>query len=187
MGWTFSTHSQSKSDFVKQTLGEAFPAGADRSSFRLLKSSLRGNNLWVLCKRGNNPPEIGLFLLSRQDGCWGYKDMGESDGPFYYDCPLSFLAEAPEPDCIASRDHRGEGKSWRSFVRDFHANTSSRRRSRPKVGDLVSLPGDKFIDYGGTYAVTDDLGRKGLVLNNYLRLNSRQIKYLEPLAAAPAG
>lgn len=180
MGWTYNTRPQSKAAYVDELLREY------TSPSTLLKHSLRGSRLWVLIRRGDRAPEIGLLLLHSMGGYWGHKGMGEADGPFYYDCPLSFLNAAPEPDCLASRNHLDSGRGWRSFVQEHHAQASQRRRSRPAVGpgSWVTVPEAKFPGYGGRYLVTQDLGRKGLELNNCLRIKAQQVKHLE-VAATP--
>lgn len=168
MGTLWNTYRQSKSEFVNELLAKFEPG-------KLLKHSVRGNNLWVLIKHPiNDTTIIGLFLMSSQDGCWGYKDMAESDGPFYYDCPLSFLDAAPEPDGF-NLNHGGSGRTWRDFVRDYHQ--SQRERVRLKVGDTVRLDATLYPDYQVDYKVTADLGRKGYMLNGYLRLKCRQARH----------
>lgn len=182
MGWTYSTKLQTKQQYVDRLLEECFPPNHNL----LLASSLRGSRLWVLCDLGMGP-QIGLFLLDcSSGGCWGHKDMAEADGPFYYDCPLSYLDRASEPQA-GNLNHHGSGRSWRDFVRDHHAAARQRRKARPSVGDTVHLPAEVFgVGYGGVYRVTADLGRKGLLLDNYLRMSARQVRWAELVAPAPA-
>lgn len=196
MGWLYDTLPTSKTDYVKRLLARNFAPTSPDAPCTLLDYSLRGNCLWVLAKPQSLEPFIALFLLQCDRGCWGYKDMDESCGPCYYDCPLKFLEQAPEPQGF-NRDHVGSGRSWRDHVRDHHAALKQqRKRPRPAVGQEIRLDGKRFPGYGGTYTVTADLGRKGLLLGNYLRLNARQIKWAElvgspapssPPAPAPAG
>lgn len=185
MGWLYETHPTSKAEYVKEVLARNFAPTNPDSPCTLLDHSLRGNCLWVLAKPQLQEPFIGLFLLQCHDGCWGYKDMDESMGPYYHDCPLKFLEQAPEPQGC-NRNHAGSGKSWRDFVREHHAALKQqRKRPRPVVGQKIRLDGERFPGYGGVYAVTADLGRKGLLLNNYLRLNARQVKWAELVAPNP--
>lgn len=176
MGWLYNTHPQSKEAFIKEIL-------QDFNKTLLLAHSVRDNRLWVLAQNPGQEPFIILFLLERHDGCWGYKDMDESMGPYYYDCPLSYLDRAPEPMGFC-RDHAGSGKSWRDHVREHHAQVAARRHSRPRVGDEIVLADERFPGRGGTYRVTADLGRRGIELNGYIRMKSHQIKWVE--AKAPA-
>lgn len=185
MGWLYSTHPQVKSSYVKEILDYNFGAS---SRFTLLDHSLRRSRLWVLVQPDGHEPQIGLFLLQRgNDGCWGHKDMDEADGPYYYDCPLRWLDRAPEPPCPVAGHHRDSGRSWRDFVRDHHAQqAASRKRARPSVGSIIRL-GDRFeASYvGRQYEVTQDLGRKGLMLNGYIRLKAHQIKWVDIVPSVP--
>ena len=179
MGWLFETHPTSKASYVNEILTRNFAPTKPDSPCTLLDHSLRGNCLWILAKPQSMEPFIGLFLLECHDGCWGYKDMDESCGPYYHNCPLKFLEQAPEPKGC-NRNHAGSGKSWRDYVREHHdALKQQRKRPRPAVGQKIRLDGERFPGYEATYTVTADLGRKGLLLNNYLRLNARQIKWAE--------
>lgn len=75
-----------------------------------------------------------LIGYDRGSGLYGYRDLGETDGPFYYSCPLSFLDMAPEPE--------GENvKEWRENVRRFHADMAdnARRFKTLKIGETVKL------------------------------------------------
>jgi hypothetical protein len=178
MGWLYSTHPQTKDSYVKEILESNFGAA---SEFTLLDHSLRGSRLWVLVQRDGHEPQIGLFLLQCYMGCWGYKDLDEGDGPYHYDCPLRWLARAPEPAWCPVDGHRGTRRSWRDFVRDHHAQRAAdRKRIRPPVGSIIRL-GDRFLtDQGGRhYRVTEDLGRKGLMLDGYVRLKARYVKWVD--------
>lgn len=179
MGWLYNTYPQSKQDFVKELLQRNF----NPNYVRLLKHSLRGNQLWTLIQPVKGDPVIVLFLLGRDDGCWGYKDMDESMGPYYYDCPIGWFDLAPEPE--GWKNHNDTGRSWRDLVREHHNARSQRRRSRPKVGQRVLLAADDFgPGYAGEYVVTEDLGRRGLRLNGYLRAKPQHIKHMKVLEEA---
>lgn len=60
-----------------------------------------------------------LHYWKKMEG-WGYKDMDESMGPYYFSCPLGYLAMVPQ---VASED-------WRDSVRKYHADALARRRER---------------------------------------------------------
>lgn len=88
MGWDF-TKGASKSDVVediKKTIGD-----------RLVAAKVVGNEFWVVETTGGAlGKHIVLFLLDKEDGFgWGYKDMTESMGPFYYGCPAEYLEMCP--------------------------------------------------------------------------------------------
>jgi hypothetical protein len=100
---------------------------------RAISHTLRGNTLWVLHERSNiNTGEsekwIGCYLLAKdgpkEEGYWGYRPMDESDGPYHYTCPLSYLVAAKEIN-----------PEWRAHVRKYHAKF----QVKLKFGDLVEL------------------------------------------------
>lgn len=110
MGWTFQ-YGQSKADLVKERM-ESFCSDKG-ARLTCIKHSLRGNHLWKVWER-THPTEgvtrfIGLDLLQKNNGEWGYKDMSESCHPYYFDCPLSFLDMVP----VAC-------EAWRKGVREWH-------------------------------------------------------------------
>ena len=63
-------------------------------STKVLKCSMVGNVYYAACVNSRRPDVVyGLVCLtSLRKGDFGYKDMTESMGPCYYDCPLSILA-----------------------------------------------------------------------------------------------
>ncbi len=172
MGWTYNAHPCSKESFVKQILMES---GA------ILAHSVRGNRLWTIYqpKGSEADPFILLFLLSRSNGCWGYKDMDETMGPYFFDCPLSFLDIVPEPEKGCHLSLGETGKSWRDHVREYHAKRREDASRRPEVGDKVIISNDTYPGYGGEYTITHNLGRRGFMLNEVLRINCRQVKKVE--------
>ena len=137
MGWTF-TYDSTKSDIIKELT--ANEENADRVWTTLAKT-VRGNVLWAVReKRDKKTGQASRFILCCLLGTggrphdWGYKDMCESMGPFYYNCPLSYLKMVPE---VANQE-------WRDKVLAYHAH----RRMKIKVGDRLALRGCtiKYID-----------------------------------------
>jgi hypothetical protein len=83
-------------------------------TLRVIKKCFRGNNLWTIMERvvdGQQTDKfIVLFMLKPfgHEG-WGYKDVEETCGPTYYNCPVSWLDEVPDPGSFAT--------AWRENVR----------------------------------------------------------------------
>jgi hypothetical protein len=173
MGWSYNTRKQSKESFVHEII-----MGFSNNAL-VLAHSVRGNNLWVLVKPSDADPIICLFLMSSDKGCWGYKSMDESMGPYYYNCPLTFLDRSPEPHGC-NINHMDSGRTWRDYVRDHYKELSN--RDKPKVGDTVKLDPEKYPGYQQSYRVTDNLGRKGLLLDGYLRLKCYQIRHAKVIS-----
>ena len=105
MGWLTSRK------WTKQTLVERLTASEEKNGIvrTCLKHSLKGNVLWTVWEISfpYKPTTrfIGCDLLSNSSrGEWGYKDMDESCGPYYYTCPISFFKLVP----VANQQWRDE-------------------------------------------------------------------------------
>lgn len=70
---------------------------------------------WIMCD-----------LLRYEQGEWGYKDIEESMHPFYYSCPLGYLALAP-------LDQFGGNSDWREGVRAYHKRQAEKRGVRKEA------------------------------------------------------
>lgn len=135
MGWLFTKY-QTKEELIDRCLrGDSHPTG-----FKALAHTISGGNrLWVVFENEANEhlPKgerfIALYLLASQRGFgWGYKDMDESVGPAYYDCPLSYLKMAPDPKSEYSA-------GWREKVREYHVSKVACRAKFKalRVGDMI--------------------------------------------------
>lgn len=101
----------------------------------LLQSCIKGSRHWYLAKTGHTV-WIGLDLMAgggKNQG-WGYKDMDETVGPGYYDCPITYLDKASAPT--------GYAIEWRQKVREHHAAMSA--RPSYETGLVVTYAG---VDY----------------------------------------
>lgn len=58
--------------------------------------------------------EIVLLLIEKHGGMWMRKEIPESMGPCFYDCPVSFLERAPFSG-------GGKNEAWRQLVRERRA------------------------------------------------------------------
>lgn len=130
MGWMSGW--RSRSELVNHlTYPQKWEKDGQQQELRVVKKCFRGNNLWTIMERfvdGKQTDKfIVLFLLRRfgQDD-WGYKDIEESCGPMYYNCPVKWLDEVPEPDS-------GYVAAWREEVRNA--------AKRPKNSRSKSIEG----------------------------------------------
>jgi hypothetical protein len=124
MGWTFLYDAPEKKHVI-----EDCTRGSDK--LKCVRKAVHGNELWTIWHNTEtNTKYIVLFLLARRDGNWGYKDMTEAMGPYYYQCPLSFLAEVPAAD-----------EEWREKVRQFHDQKKLNRQlvKEIRAGKIVKL------------------------------------------------
>ena len=128
MGWT-TIRSYTLDDLIKERTDrtpQTFTNSEGKEiTHQVLDHSKRGNRLWKLVryvKDGTETVYIALDLLSysKEHGA-GYKDMDESVGPCYYDCPLKFLKKASPPE--------GEyAIGWREKVVQWHKTSAADRK-----------------------------------------------------------
>lgn len=128
MGWTF-TKDATRADIIAERIE---PSSNDTHAGQTLRHCLKGNVLWTvraIIDKSTHRVEryIGCDLLRCERGYgWGYKDMCESSGPFYYSCPLDYLAMVPV-----------ECESWRERVRAYHA----KQKRKLRIGTTYRLIG----------------------------------------------
>lgn len=104
----------------------------------------RGRVCLAHCYRGNNfkgivwsvwetegllevNPRTSRYIVCDLLECvqqeWGHKTLFESCGPYYYSCPLSYLA-------LVSQDRYEVNEEWRNSVYSRHANQQQRSRRK---------------------------------------------------------
>jgi hypothetical protein len=133
MGTLYPYEVQSKKDLI-HFINAQCQHENDMFSLRVLKSCVRGNVLWqVLESRNKDNGNVERFivcnLLTAYEGRWGYKDMTENMGPYYYSCPLGYLKLTESGKHV----HR----EWREGVRRYHEKRT---------------PPDKIVE-GGEYTL----------------------------------
>ena len=166
MGWLFSPRWGNKEELRRHLI--------DDNGLKTIKSCWKGNNLWAVqeCTEGKYAGQkfIALYLCrngGKYEG-WDYKDMDETAGPYYYNCPLSYLDMVPDPMTTHSTP-------WRERVRKYWA----------KANQKLQL--GQMIRYGGNeYQVTRVLeGKRGYMVSNQCydyRLTQAMVKRVEVLA-----
>lgn len=116
----------------------------------LLKHSVVGNIAYTLSEHPVSGEEgktfkiISVIKIVKYEGEFGYKDMDESMGPFYYDCPQSILKESTIQTETAVK--------WRNDCTEYAKNKKNHVK---KMKDLKSVmkAGDKY-DMGSLGEVT---------------------------------
>lgn len=165
MGWLFSPRWGNKEDLRRHLTSD--------NGLITHRSCWKGNNLWAVqeCTSGAYTGQkfITLYLCRNggKDEGWGYKDMDESAGPYYYNCPLAYLDMVPDPG--------GYATDWRAEVRKYHAKANQK---------LVE--GQRIKLYGQEYTVGESLGRRGWRVWGHTtcyRLKPSQLKHVEVLHA----
>ena len=75
------------------------------------------------------PPHRSItcdVLHFRRESGWGYKDLDESMGPYYFSCPLKYL------DLVPIEQYGGHPE-WRQSVRTYHEQKRANKRPRVTV------------------------------------------------------
>jgi hypothetical protein len=129
MGWLFCKPS-------KEALVEHLLDPNQYSNAKIVEHSLRGNRLWAQFETHEGKRLIGLFLLGKSNGRWGYKDMDETMHPYYYDCPLRLIDTATEP-------LNENATKWRETVREYWKKKAS--KPQPVVGLRIKYSGTDYV------------------------------------------
>jgi hypothetical protein len=88
----------------------------ERNTFTEDDKLAKPTERWIACDR-----------LQCRSGVWGYKDMEESMGPFYYSCPLSYLELVPV-------EKYGGHAVWREKVKAYHTERRAKRLMSSRKG-----------------------------------------------------
>ena len=146
MGWLYSPSWTLKSLIAERKKGWTNPNGKlDGNRVTVtstcLKACFRGNpcfagTLWGVWEQTFQNPDgseakppqrfitCDLLRCSNYRGLpeWGYKDMCESCGPHYWNCPESYLKMVPVADA-----------EWREGVAEYHRRRREKRAARKAV------------------------------------------------------
>lgn len=166
MGWLFTCDPS----FNKaRQVSEFRSPGSWSEGTTLLADRVVGNHYWAALQDKSGAKFIFLALMKGggKNSGWGYKDMTEHCGPYYYDCPLSLLEMTDEPT--------GESAiAWRKKVREYHA--AKKARAKPAAGLVIQY--GKF-----SYRLIESAGpRKGwrvvqLETGDTYRMTAKQLSH----------
>ena len=165
MGWSFSCNDTGRKAHIESlTSARHFSDGYTPITHRVV-----GSHVWQLVQRPNGAKFIALDLIAKErGGGWGYKNMDEDCGPFYYDCPLALLDKA-DPPATANAE------AWRAKVYEY-----ADRQKRLKREMSTLKPGVVLVVGPCQYTLLNDLGRSGWRAKDsggaYWRLTKRFIK-----------
>jgi hypothetical protein len=177
MGWMFGWH-------TRKELAEHLISG---NGIVTLRHCFKGNNLWCVHETattkagyGGNVRWIGLYLIKGNNNSqygWGYKDIDESMGPNYHNCPLAYIELVEAHEKANGYGPQGYAAEWRKQVREYW------EKSKRKL-----VPGTKIRLYGIEYTVLGRPYKDGSysvqIGNGYdhLKLPRRMVKDVEVLA-----
>ena len=133
MGWLSSHNWETKKDMVDHIC----------SNFKLVDHSVRGGVLYgVYPANVISDHDFGIVICLIENFSprgkppeWGYKDMGEGDYPYYFDCPERILAKSTLPDT----------SGWRKFCRELRA--ANKDNFKPREGLTVKSNREVLPDW----------------------------------------
>jgi hypothetical protein len=164
MGWLISQDMSKAEQVAELVKGWS----NEKGGCRFLAHSVRGNVLFAVGQNfERTKPErfedrwIMVCLLRKDRGYgWGYKDMSERMGPYNFNCPLKYLAMAPE-QCA----------TWREGVRAYH------EKRRKRSSETIE-PGTVFQFAKGFKAAGESLdGAEAKILRKSGRGYIAQLEY----------
>lgn len=118
MGWTSIYSNLNNKDFVNEYLTDN----------RVIETSIIGNEVYQLAMTGDKQNlYIRVTILSRKDGMVYYKDMDESMGPYYYNCPAKLLKRSTLTDSTSIE--------WRGICRQ----QTQRKKDQKALIDRIKL------------------------------------------------
>lgn len=136
MGWTYPHGANRRSLIEDRTQPWERESNGLTVKSTCLAHCFRGGRfsgvLWAVWERTfekngqQTEPEhrwITCDLIRCHSGEWGYKDMSEACGPFYFSCPRKYLDLVP-------LDQYGGNAEWRQQVREHHQRQREKRQQK---------------------------------------------------------
>jgi hypothetical protein len=137
MGWLFKSGSTRRDLIEERTQSWERQSGDMLVKSTCLAHCYRGNVfsgvLWSVWERTFTKDDAEVqpterwiqcdLLQYQRDYGWGYKDMEESMGPYYYSCPMKYLDMVPI-------DTYGGNPEWRVEVMQHHERRRDKRKAR---------------------------------------------------------
>lgn len=140
MGWTYPYGASRQTLIQDRTKSWERELDGGTVETTCLASCFRGGRfsgvLWAVWERKfekdgvTSEPDhrwITCDLIQCHGGEWGYKDLSEACGPYYYSCPLKYLELVP-------MDQYGGNANWRREVHRHHdLRRAKRQRNRQQI------------------------------------------------------
>lgn len=102
------------------------------------RGSLNKMVLYALCEGpdGNLNIAIGPVQYDRGNGMFGWKDMDESEGPYYYDCPERIMKQLKSPEELYKDSYTiRNAQGWRDKVKE--SQEALKTWNKIEVGNVV--------------------------------------------------
>lgn len=146
MGWLFMNWIKSYQDMANHILQD--------TSHKAIAKALVGSTFYVAYERvddeGKKDVYIGVFLISRNKGEFGYKDMTENCGPCYYTCPERILKLSTQTSKFSvewravCREYIRRKQAWENFTKGLNYGAKLNRHDGSEL-TFHSVLSKKYI------------------------------------------
>lgn len=141
MGWTefYAGRGCNKKDLMTHELEQY-------GGLKVLKCSVIGSTYYAaiqIVKTGNVCGAVCLLRYSNKTGMFAYKDMDETEGPCYYDCPKSIIN-------LLSPTTSEWANEWRKKCLNKQPSIASQLNKLP-IGTIIEVDGEKLIKQPACY------------------------------------
>ena len=130
MGWTWYYATEWKNGKIdrKRECEKQFEYA--NSPYKVLKSSMVGAT-WYAAIQKDDIVFAAVFSTSTNGWDFGYKDMDETCGPYYYDCPLSILK-------LLTPTENNNANNWRELCKlNIEKKKKQVKLSSLEVGTII--------------------------------------------------
>lgn len=103
----------------------------------LVRGAWRGNHFYYAARHTDDSVFGGIVLASQDADCWYFKDVDETMGPYYTNCPKTVLEVLTEP----ANDY---AKTWRE-------RCWAEINAMPRVGDTILFSPGYIIKGNAVY------------------------------------
>lgn len=128
-------------NYRHESMKEAFEKVVVNSDYKsmVLDYSVRGNTAYMAIEYIDKDSKevkrtIVVFLLRKSATEFMYKDMDESMGPYYYDCPLKLMKLVEGYDPI-----NNNALEWRKAVYEYHASKKAEKQKQKNAESIIIL------------------------------------------------
>lgn len=165
MGWTFfaDNPAETRESIIRREF-ETTASGEHAYSWGFDSMAVRGSTVYAIMWREHSTTKNRVYfgtviLTQRKRGQFGYKDMSEDCGPYYYDAPVGMIKRL---NLLAPVDPGSNAAGWRvRCLQHADERKAKRREVRSfKPGDRV-----KFSPNGQIFELLEKLGpRRGFLV-----------------------
>ena len=128
--WTYAYGEKNKQKLMTEELEKY-------GDIKVLKSSMKGSEYYAACVSARKPEEVwAIVCLVKLDknGDWGYKDMDETMGPCYYNCPKAII------DLLTETTNEW-ALEWRRKCLETKGETVQQKLNKLPIGTIIKING----------------------------------------------